>query len=98
MNRLATTVICLLLCFFPKLQAARIADVIIPNNVEAKSHPLVTSQSGDVAIILSAPLGPLAQGRVICFSPHHEMTAGLEAFVQDVIEYAKRKRAQTVMS
>ncbi len=49
-------------------------------------------------MILSASLGLFAQGRVICFSPNHEMTAGLEAFVQDVIENAKRKRAQTVMS
>ena len=37
--------------------------------------------------------GRFGQGRVICFSPHPEMTAGLEAFVQDAIDYVNRKRA-----
>ena len=37
--------------------------------------------------------GRFGQGRVICFSPHPEMTAGLEAFVQDAIDYVTRKRA-----
>lgn len=36
--------------------------------------------------------GRFGQGRVICFSPHPEMTAGLEAFVQDAINYVNRKR------
>jgi hypothetical protein len=36
--------------------------------------------------------GRFGQGRVICFSPHPEMTAGLEAFVQDAIDYVNRKR------
>jgi N-formylglutamate amidohydrolase len=35
--------------------------------------------------------GRFGQGRVICFSPHPELTAGLEAFVQDAIDYVKRK-------
>lgn len=34
--------------------------------------------------------GRFGQGRVICFSPHPEMTAGLEAFVQDAIDYVNR--------
>lgn len=37
--------------------------------------------------------GRFGQGPVICFSPHPEMTAGLEAFVQDAIDYVNRKRA-----
>ena len=37
--------------------------------------------------------GRFGQGRVICFSPHPEMTAGVEAFVQDAIDYVNRKRA-----
>ncbi len=37
--------------------------------------------------------GRFGQGRVICFSPRPEMTAGLEAFVQDAIDYVNRKRA-----
>jgi len=37
--------------------------------------------------------GRFGQGRVICFSPHPEMTAGLEVFVQDAIDYVNRKRA-----
>ncbi len=37
--------------------------------------------------------GRFGQGRVICFSPHPEMTAGLEAFVQDAIDYVNRKRS-----
>jgi N-formylglutamate amidohydrolase/glutamine amidotransferase-like uncharacterized protein len=36
--------------------------------------------------------GRFGQGRVICFSPHPEMTAGLEAFVQDAINCVNRKR------
>ncbi|MCY2989397.1 MAG: BPL-N domain-containing protein [Planctomycetota bacterium] len=37
--------------------------------------------------------GRFGQGRVICFSPHPEMTEGLEAFVQDAIDYVNRKPA-----
>jgi N-formylglutamate amidohydrolase len=37
--------------------------------------------------------GRFGMGRVICFSPHPEMTAGLESFVQDAIDYVNRKRA-----
>ena len=37
--------------------------------------------------------GRFGKGRVICFSPHPEMTAGLESFVQDAIDYVNRKRA-----
>ncbi len=37
--------------------------------------------------------GRFGQGRVICFSPHPEMTEGLESFVQDAIDYVNRKRA-----
>ncbi len=36
--------------------------------------------------------GRFGQGRVVCFSPHPEMTAGLEAFLQDSIDYVNRKR------
>lgn len=37
--------------------------------------------------------GRFGQGRVICFSPHPEMTEGLEAFVQAAIDSVNRKRA-----
>ncbi len=37
--------------------------------------------------------GRFGQGRVICFSPHPEMTKGLEPFVQDAIDYVNRKPA-----
>ena len=37
--------------------------------------------------------GRFGHGRVVCFSPHPEMTAGLEVFVQDAISYVNRKRA-----
>lgn len=35
---------------------------------------------------------PFGQGRVICFSPHPEMTEGLEDFVRDAIDFVKRKQ------
>lgn len=38
--------------------------------------------------------GRFGVGRVICFSPHPEMTAGLESFVQDAIHFLSRKRAE----
>jgi glutamine amidotransferase-like uncharacterized protein len=38
--------------------------------------------------------GRFGQGRVICFSPHPEMTKGLEAFVRDAIVFAQRKKAE----
>jgi glutamine amidotransferase-like uncharacterized protein/N-formylglutamate amidohydrolase len=37
--------------------------------------------------------GIFGKGRVICFSPHPEMTGGLESFVQDAINYVNRKRS-----
>ena len=36
--------------------------------------------------------GRFGEGRVICFSPHPEMTEGLEEFVQNAIDYVNRKR------
>ncbi len=36
--------------------------------------------------------GKFGQGRVICFSPHPEMTAGLEVLVQRAIDQVKRVR------
>ena len=38
--------------------------------------------------------GRFGKGRVICFSPHPEMTAGLETFVQDAINYVNRKQKE----
>jgi hypothetical protein len=38
--------------------------------------------------------GRFGQGRVICFSPHPEMTAGLDVFVEDAIEHANRRRPE----
>jgi len=38
--------------------------------------------------------GHFGQGRVICFSPHPELTAGLETFVQDAINDVNRKRSE----
>ena len=38
--------------------------------------------------------GRFGQGRVICFSPHPEMTKGLATFLQDAIDYVDRKRAR----
>jgi len=38
--------------------------------------------------------GQYGRGRVICFSPHPELTRGLEVLVQDAIEDVKRKRLQ----
>lgn len=37
--------------------------------------------------------GRFGQGRVICFSPHPEMTEDLETFVQDAIDHVKRNRS-----
>lgn len=37
--------------------------------------------------------GRFGHGRVLCFSPHPELTEGLEAFVLDAIDYVNRKRA-----
>lgn len=37
--------------------------------------------------------GRFGDGRVLCFSPHPEMTKGLEAFVRDAIQYVQRKKA-----
>lgn len=36
--------------------------------------------------------GRFGQGRVICFSPHPEMTAGLEVFLKEAIEYVRTNR------
>ena len=36
--------------------------------------------------------GEFGRGRVFCFSPHPEMTAGLERLVQVAIDYVKRKQ------
>ena len=33
--------------------------------------------------------GRFGQGRVICFSPHPEMTSGLDSFVQDAIHFVR---------
>lgn len=38
--------------------------------------------------------GRFGDGRVMCFSPHPELTAGLETFVKDAIDYVNRKRAE----
>ena len=38
--------------------------------------------------------GDFGRGRVFCFSPHPEMTEGLEPLVQIAIDYVKRKQAQ----
>lgn len=38
--------------------------------------------------------GRFGQGRVICFSPHPEKTEGLEGFIQNAVEYVKRKQTE----
>jgi hypothetical protein len=35
-------------------------------------------------------IGKYGQGRVICFSPHPEMTHGLESIVRFAIEHVQR--------
>ena len=36
--------------------------------------------------------GEYGRGRVVCFSPHPELTRGLESLVQDAITHVKRNR------
>jgi hypothetical protein len=38
--------------------------------------------------------GRFGQGRVICFSPHPEMTEGLDSFVEHAINFVKQNIAQ----
>ena len=37
--------------------------------------------------------GKFGSGRVICFSPHPELTTGLEHMVRFAIDYVKRERS-----
>lgn len=41
--------------------------------------------------------GTYGRGRVICFSPHPEMTQGLESFVEFAIDHVKRQRDPQVV-
>lgn len=79
----------------PLLAPAGRADIPDYEEIAAFKTELAENgaPSGVMAGTTAIARGTYGQGRVLCFSPHPEMTTGIETFVKDAVNYVKRQPA-----